>query len=88
MEIKEKKVAVELNGRRYWLPEHMLDDAVKLGASPVNKPIKNPPKELIDINLKELPKEKLVPEVVQENLPEMKITPKRKVPVRSKSTKI
>jgi len=45
-EKKEKKVEVELNNRRYRIPEHMLEDAEKLGATSIKKTIKNPPKEL------------------------------------------
>ena len=42
----ERKIEVELNNRRYRIPEHMLEDAEKLGASTIKKTIKNPPKEL------------------------------------------
>ena len=42
----EKKVTVEVNGRLVRVMKHTMDDVILLGASTLNKTVKNPPREL------------------------------------------
>jgi len=58
METKEKKVEVEINGKILRIPEHMLGDIMKFGATQTKRIVKNPPKELL---VMPLPKKLVLP---------------------------
>ena len=82
----EKKIEVEIDGRRYKILPHMLEDASRFGASVIKRQVKEIPKELLIIptevkkvilpptNLEPLP---VVPEV-KEEVPIKKVTRKKK----------
>lgn len=86
-----KQVEVEVNGRRIWIQEHMLDDAMKLGATIQQRVIKPVPKELF---VREILRADIKPPVFTqipvkpiliEPLPKMEESPKvRKTPIKSK----
>jgi hypothetical protein len=44
----EKKIEVEVNGRVMRVPEHMLSDMMKFGATQTKRSVKEPPKELLN----------------------------------------
>ena len=80
----EKRIEVEINGRKKMIPEHMLEDYEKFGATLTKRVVKLPP-ELQSEKTVILPgKAGVVPPPKTAILPEMK---ERKKPVRSKSTK-
>jgi len=90
----EKRIEVEINGRKHMVMPHMLEDFERLGAKRAQKVIKNAPPELSMKKELVLPPTKIAELKSKENeqadvktnvLPEMKTT--RKKPVRSKSTK-
>ena len=83
--MEERKVKLEINGKDRFVSEHMVEDMLRFGAVLVKKKIKDPPKELLlpKEDLKENPKEIILPEMINT----VKAKPKRKTPVRSKSTK-
>ena len=99
----EKRIEVEINGRKHMIMPHMLEDFERLGANRSQRTIKNAPPELSMKKELVLPATKITkltteekePTEVKANvLPEMKTTttptitkPKRKTPVKSKSTK-
>jgi hypothetical protein len=74
----EKKVEVEVNGKKIKVAEHLLSDMAKFGATQVKRVIVNTPKELIK-----------VPQPAKEVLPEMKLTetPKTEPKTRKPRTK-
>ena len=41
-----KQIEVDVNGRKAWIQEHLLDDAIKLGATRQQRVVKPVPKEL------------------------------------------
>ena len=100
MELKEKRITVEINGRKVRCFAHMVEDMERLGAKRVKTTIKNPPPELV---MGQSPRKIILPdrkpetvEVKSTVLPEMKTLGKmpettpiktRKTPVRSKSKK-
>jgi hypothetical protein len=43
----DKKIEVEINGKKLRIPEHMLSDFMKFGAMQTKREVKNPPKELL-----------------------------------------
>jgi hypothetical protein len=45
--MREKKVEVEINGKKFRCPEHMMEDMMRFGASQTKRTIKNPPKEVL-----------------------------------------
>jgi hypothetical protein len=45
----EKKVEVEINGKILRVPEHLVNDMAKFGATLTKRTIKNPPKELLNM---------------------------------------
>ena len=91
----EKKIEVEINGRKVRIMPHMLSDAAKFGATQEKRIIKETPKELLKSPIKTpLPEmEEVEPEPQRVNLPDelkepepgLLEKPKRKSPVRSKS---
>ena len=99
----EKRIEVEINGRKHMIMPHMLEDFERLGANRSQRTIKNAPpelslkKELIlpATKITKLTSEKNDPVDVKANvLPKMQTTkpktktkPIRKTPVKSKSTK-
>ena len=90
----EKKIEVEINGRKVRIMPHMLSDAAKFGATQEKRIIKETPKELLKSPIKDpLPEMKEVkPESEKTNLPEeakpeLLEKPKRKSPVKSTSKK-
>ena len=96
--MREKKIEVIINGKVRRVPEHMLEDMMKFGATTTKRTVKEIPKELLKFPE---PKKMIVPpkEVISDPLPKMEITepvkeaaetfdkPKRKSPVRSKAKK-
>jgi len=93
----EKRIEVEINGRKHMIMPHMLEDFERLGANRSQRTIKNAPPELSMKKELVLPATKITkltteekePTEVKANvLPEMKTTkPTRKKRVASKSTK-
>jgi hypothetical protein len=65
----EKKIEVEVSGRKVRIMEHQLKDAEKFGATIARKIIKSPPPELIKKTI-------IVPE------PEIVITPAKADPLK------
>ncbi len=53
----ERKVEVEINGKKLRVSEHMVEDIMKFGATMTKREIKNPPKELT----MPLPKKVVIP---------------------------
>jgi len=45
----EKKVEVEIDGRKYRIAEHMLEDASRFGASVIKRQTKPVPAELLKV---------------------------------------
>jgi hypothetical protein len=65
----ERKVEVEVNGKRFRVPEHMVRDMSRFGGSLTKKIIKSPPTELLSM----MPKKIILPvtktdEVVAEKI--------------------
>ena len=58
----EKKIEVEINGRKRLIPEHMLADYMKFGATQTKRAVKEPPRELLNA-IK--PQEIITPKVVK-----------------------
>jgi hypothetical protein len=88
-----KQIEVEIDGRRVWIQEHLLDDAIKLGATRQRRIVKPVPKELF---VKEILRSEIEikPPVVTQipvrpiminRLPEMKEEKKHEAPVKSKA---
>ena len=65
----EKKIEVEINGRKRLIPEHMLADYMKFGATQTKRAVKEPPRELLN---KLEPKKVILPpqEVIKEPVKE------------------
>ena len=42
----EKKIEVEIDGKKFRIMEHLLEDASRFGASVIKRQVKEPPKEL------------------------------------------
>ena len=59
--MREKKVEVLINGKIIRVSEHMLNDIAKFKGMPVQKTIKNPPAELL-----QMPKKLILPTVIRE----------------------
>lgn len=81
-----EKVTVEINGRTFRVPRHMLEDLQRFGATQTKRVVKDPPPELSNMQ----PRKIVVPKVLkpEDALPEMKIEPevkKRKSPVKSRT---
>ena len=57
--MKQKKVEVEINGKKFMVAEHMVPDMIKFGASQTKRTVKNPPKELLNMPA---PKTVILPE--------------------------
>jgi len=77
----EKKVEVEIDGRKYRIAEHMLEDASRFGASVIKRQTKAVPAELLKVP--EIKKTILPP--VLEVAPEVTEEPKKVT--RKKTTK-
>ena len=45
----EKKVEVEIDGRKYRIAEHMLEDASRFGASAIKRQLREVPAELLKV---------------------------------------
>jgi len=69
----EKKVEVEIDGRKYRIAEHMLEDASRFGASVIKRQTKPVPAELLKVP--EIKKTILPP--VLEVTPEVTEEPKK-----------
>ena len=87
----ERKIEVEIGGRKVRIMAHMLNDAMKFGATQEKKIIKETPKELLRPAKVISPLPQMVevkPEPKVEPLPtELLEKPKRKSPVKSKAKK-
>jgi len=92
----EKKIEVEIGGRKVRIMSHMLADAAKFGATQQARIVKETPRELIKAVKEPLPQMKEVKQEVKvEPLPPADDTlktsvpakPARKTPVRSKAKK-
>ena len=93
----EKKIEVEIGGRKVRIMSHMLADAAKFGATQQARIVKETPRELIKAVKEPLPQMKEVKQEakVVEPLPAVDDTEKvsvpvkaaRKTPVRSKAKK-
>jgi hypothetical protein len=87
----EEKVEVEINGRKFRVPKHMVDDYMKLGALQTKRLVREPPKELREVQPKKiiLPPKDLLPVMKLEDVqPQEIIEPEKKLrkkPVRSKA---
>lgn len=78
----EKKIEVEIEGRKVRIMPHMLEDAGRFGATQTKRQIKEPPKELGELKKIILPPDLKIPEpeVKADDLPveEVKELPKVK----------
>ena len=90
----EKKIEVEIGGRKVRIMSHMLADAAKFGATQQARIVKETPKELIKAVKEPLPQMKEVKQEAKvEPLPEVTtkapetVKAVRKTPVRSKAKK-
>lgn len=70
----EKKIEVEIEGRKVRIMPHMLEDAGRFGATQTKRQIKEPPKELGEMKKIILPPDLKMPEseVKADELPEVK----------------
>lgn len=61
----ERKVDVEINGKRFRVAEHLVGDMLKFGASTTKRVVKEPPRELLQM----LPKSIILPKKVSPEKP-------------------
>lgn len=68
----EKKIEVEIDGRKYRISPHMIDDVTRFGASVIKRQTKEVPKELLTIPAIPEIKKTILPPTNLELLPEVK----------------
>ena len=93
----EKRVEVEINGKKLRVLEHLVPDMMKFGASLTKRSVKEPPRELLNLVPKKvvIPAEKPIekpvedfPAPIEAVVPDLELPVKvRKTPVRSKAKK-
>jgi len=73
----EKKIEVEINGKKLRIPEHMLSDMMKFGATQTRRNVREAPKELQKMEPKRIiiPPKELVKPVLNEIPKPVEIVP-------------